>query len=106
MWAMKKKWTLNGVELEDYSIPKGWWCPTCKGERKYNSLINCASCGDLILYAPGRCYASSVITDAVGSDFMVCPKCRKAEIKEADDWLAHCMEVWGEEQREAERKTK
>lgn len=96
MLAMKKNRTVDGITLEEYPIPSSWWCPI-HAERKINSIINCASCGCPILYAPGKCYESSEILYANGNGFMVCPKCRSAEIKAQNEWLAQCMEAWEEE---------
>ena len=106
MWATKKKYTVDGIVYEDYHTPESWWCPK-RGDCKLNELINCASCGDLILYAPdGHCFASTMIMYANGNGYTVCRKCRIAEEKAWYDWIKQCEEAWSKEQREAERKAK
>ena len=73
-----KKYNIYTREYEPYSIPEHWICPLYSNNM--NEVVNCSSCGKLILFGNG--FTSRLIHSDKGFGYSVCEECHDKEVKE------------------------
>ena len=75
---MIQKWNLTKHMYEPYTKANenNWYCPLLV---EMDEKINCAECGNEILYGDG--YTSSLIHNERGMAYTVCLQCHESEIR-------------------------
>ena len=72
------EWDFSKREYKERQLPEDWNASLYEADME--KKINCASCGEVVLY--GDCYTSRKIHSSHGFGYSVCEKCYEKEKEE------------------------